>query len=440
MIAVRSKIIFLIVCVFESMYILFAQVLGNTILLLPSLAIFIALAAWASIKGMAIPFLMYFMPFAPLIKLQPGAISFYTIALLVAYIIYIVMGSRNISVVHLVPGLLLIGLILIVKTAYGYSIENYFILFSASILLIPFLSREIDTKYDFYWLTVFFALGIILSATTAQFFASLPSIVRFIGRSTTYGVVRYSGYYGDPNFYSAHITAALGGSLFLLFNNKKKKRIAVIALIIVALLYCGFLSVSKSFFLITICLFLVWGIEFLFRKGKLSAKIMIIMTVIIGIVFLLTSTVFRDLLDSILLRFSGNNTLSALTTGRTDLWVQYIKALFDDPFLFLFGKGFTYVLISDLSSHNTIIQAVFQFGIVGCVFLLLWLLCFIRAFLRDTKISWSSLAQVFILIIGSFGPWLALDLVFFDEFFLIPIYVCVAINYSSKNMSIITSE
>ena len=428
MIAIRSKVIFLILCVFEAMLLLFVQVMGNTLFLLLCLGLFLALVAFAAIKGMAIPTLLFFLPFAPLLKIQPGTISLYTVALLGVYVIYIVMGSRNINILHLVPALCLIAMALVVKTLYGYSIENSFILFSASLLLIPLLTRELDVEYDFYWLTVFFSLGIIIAAITSQYLASFPSIIRFIGTKGMFAVVRHSGYYGDPNFYSAHITATLSGALFLLLNNNKSKRIFVVILLSMALLYCGFLSVSKSFVLIAICLLLVWFVEFMFQKGRLSAKLMIIMTFLIGFAFFLTSTLFSDLVDMIVLRFSGDRNLSEFTTGRTDLWLQYINAFFEDPLLFLFGKGFTNVLISDRSSHNTIIQGIFQFGIVGCLFLFVWLLCYIRTLLSETKIKLSSLAQIFILLIGSFGPWMALDLLFFDEFFLIPMYVCVAIR------------
>ncbi len=433
MIAIRSKIIFLVACVAEVMFLLTAQVLGNTFLLLGCLCVFLALVAWSAIKGMAVPVILFFMPFAPLIKLRPGTISFFTIALLVVYVIYLVMGSRNINIYHWVPGLCLIAIALVVKTLQGYSIDNAFILFSASILLIPFLTRELDDKYDFYWLTVFFALGIIIAAISAKYLSVFPTITRYIGTNVGFGMIRRSGYYGDPNFYSAHITAALSGALVLLLNNIKGKRTSVLILMTGLLVYCGFLSVSKSFMLVAICLFFVWLVEFMFMKGRVSAKLMIVFTFLVGTIFLLSTTVFTDLVGMMLSRFSGINNLSDFTTGRVDLWLKYLKAFVEDPLLLFFGKGFTSVLIFEKATHNTIIQAIYQFGIVGCAFLIGWIVCSIRILLNETKVYVSDVAQIFILLLGIFGPWMALDLLLFDEFFLMIVYMCVALKFIDKS-------
>lgn len=433
MIAIRSKILFLIICFFEAIWLLLAQVSGNIILLLPCLGCFLALVIWAAIKGIVIPVLLFFLPFAPLLKLQPGTISLFTIALLAVYLIYIVMGSRNISIYHFIPGLCLIALTLAVKTLYGYSIDNSYILFAASILLIPFLARELEGVYDFYWLTLFFTIGIAVAAITAQYLIIFPTINRYITTHIVTGGVRYAGYYGDPNFYSAHMTAALSGVLILLLNNVKKGKMIVVVLMAMLLLYCGFMSVSKTFLLVTVCLLLFWGIEIIFKKGKLSAKLMILLTFAVGVLFLLFSTAFTDLIDMMASRFGNGSNLSDFTTGRTEIWVQYLQAFADDPLLLFFGRGLTGVSINGRASHNTIIQAVFQFGIVGCICLIAWIVCYMRTLLADTKIRWNNLAQIFILLIGAFGPWVALDYLFFDEFFLLPIYVCAGIRFLTKD-------
>lgn len=441
MIAVRPKVVFLFVCIFEAMFILVAQVFGNSLLLLAGIGFYVAFVVFSAIKGMAVPVLLFFLPFAALIKLQPGTTSFYTIALLAIYIVFIVMGSRKINVLHLVPALCIIAMALVVKTLYGYSIDKSFILFAASLLIVPFVSRELDDKYDFYWLTVFFSLGIIIAAISAQYLVAIPTITRLVGARASFGFVRYSGYYGDPNFYSAHITAALSGIFFFLLNKRSsKKRIIIVVLFAIALLYCGFLSVSKSFVLVTICLFFVWMIEFMFQKGRLSAKLMILMSLFIGMCFLLSSTLFTDLIDMMLMRFSSDRNLSDFTTGRTDIWYQYIKAFIDEPLLLLFGKGFTKIFLNERATHNTVIQAVFQFGLVGCGLLVCWILSYLKEMLNGVKIQQIHIAQVVILLIGVFGPWMAIDLLFFDEFFLMPIYVCVAIRFmgnDENNMNIV---
>lgn len=429
MITIRSKTLLLCACFLEVVWLLVAQTLGNTLILAPCLVCFLALVVWAAIKNTAMPVILFFLPFAPLLKLRPGTISFFTIALLAVYAVYTVTGSRRVRVWHLVPALLLVALTLVVKTAYGYDIDNSYILFAVTLMLVPFLSRELDGGYDFYWLTVCFVLGIALAAVTAQFLTVFPTISRYIDVNTNLGFARRSGYYGDPNFYSTHITTALSGVLILLLNRVNKSRTLVLALLAALLLYCGLLSVSKTFLLVSICLILLWLAEMLLRRDKISVKLTVVTTLVIAGVYLLSSTVFTDLMDVMLSRFSGDANLSDFTTGRTEVWARYATAMAEDPLLMLFGQGYTDVIIGEKPTHNTLLQAVFQFGLMGIALLTTWMTFNLRTLLDGAKVRRHQTAQLAVLLLGTFGPWMALDYVFFDEFFLLPIFACAAVRF-----------
>lgn len=429
MITIRSKTLLLCACFLEAVWLLVAQTLGNTLILAPCLVCFLALVVWAAIKNTAMPVILFFLPFAPLLKLRPGTISFFTIALLAVYAVYTVTGSRRVRVWHLVPALLLVALTLVVKTAYGYDIDNSYILFAVTLMLVPFLSRELDGGYDFYWLTVCFVLGIALAAVTAQFLTVFPTISRYIDVNTNLGFARRSGYYGDPNFYSTHITTALSGVLILLLNRVNKSRTLVLALLAALLLYCGLLSVSKTFLLVSICLILLWLAEMLLRRDKISVKLTVVTTLVIAGVYLLSSTVFTDLMDVMLSRFSGDANLSDFTTGRTEVWARYATAMAEDPLLMLFGQGYTDVIIGEKPTHNTLLQAVFQFGLMGIALLTTWMTFNLRTLLDGAKVRRHQTAQLAVLLLGTFGPWMALDYVFFDEFFLLPIFACAAVRF-----------
>lgn len=437
MLSVKSKILVLAACLLETLWLLAAQVLNNLYVLVPCLVCFLALTAWSAVKSMALPVLLFFLPFSALLKIQPGMISFYTIALLTVFLIYIAMGSKKINVYHLIPALVLISLLLVVKTVFGFPFRYDFIMFAVSLLLAPFLCREMnDKKYDFYWLTVAFSLGIVLAALTARYFIVFPTIARYVRKLSLFGVVRYAGYYGDPNFYSSHIAAALSGVMVLLLHNPKKGRAVALVLLMMTLLYCGFLSVSKSFLLIVLFLMLFWIVALLFKKGKLTMKVTIVLSLIVGAVFLLSFTAFSDLVDMMVQRVTSGKTLDDFTTGRTELWNQYIRALGEDPKLLLFGMGYTNIMINDRGSHNTLLQMVYQMGIIGSVILFAWIICYVRTLMAEARPRWGSLVQVCIILIGSIGPWMALDFLFFDEFFLIPIFVCFALRFLSESKDI----
>ncbi|MBE6620210.1 MAG: hypothetical protein E7625_02445 [Ruminococcaceae bacterium] len=432
MVTVQSRIISIGMCIIEVIWLLIAQTMGSTLLLLPCLACFLVLIVWAAFQGMALPTLLFFMPFASLLKFRPGMISFYTVALLIVYVIYAVKGIKNININHMVPGLALAALALVVKTLYGYSIDNSFILFFASILLVPFFTRELREKYDFYYLTTCFTLGIVIAAITAQYLVIFPSIRQYIQQLEHSGIIRYSGFYSDPNFYSAHITAALGGVLVLMLNSAKKRRIFWLMVMAVMLVYCGSLGVSKSFLVIAVALTLFWFFALMLERGKFTVKITILMTLLVGVAFLLASTIFTDQVAMFLARLSYDNNLADFTTGRTRLWNQYLNSLFGDPKLLFFGKGLSNVLLNGRGAHNVLIQCVYQFGLLGLSLLAAWFVCHVRTLLRDISIGWKHFAQIAVLMIGTLGPWLGLDMLFSDEFFLMPMYVCVGVIFLSR--------
>ena len=428
MLTIRSKTLISGACVLNAVWLLLAQTTGSSLLLLPCLLCFLALVVWTAFKKKALPIFLFFLPFSPLLKLSPGTISFYTIALLAAYLVYVITGSRNVSVMHLIPGLALIGMTMAVKTMYGYSIDNSYILFCVTLLLVPYIAVEFREGCDFYWLTTTFALGITLAAISAQMLADSTNIKLYIDVMDVLGMVRRSGYFNDPNFYSAHITAALGGVLLLLLNRLARKETVWLVTFVVLLIYCGMMSVSKSFLLVTLALLLFWAVGLMFLRGKISVKLMVLLCALVGIYFLLSSAMF----DTILSRFVGVSNMSALTTGRTDLWKNYLREFGENPMLLLFGSGYTDVTVGGRAAHNILIQLVFQFGLVGCALLISWFVFFVRTLLGGMRIHRTRLTQLALVFLGAFGPWLALDYLFFDEFFLFPIYACAAIRFMAQ--------
>lgn len=437
MVSFRHKNLILIACVVLSVWLLIAQAFGNLFLLLPCLVGYLALLAWSAVQSMVMPVLIFFLPFSALLKISQGSISFYTIGLMCVYLIYLVLGSKNIDIRHFIPAFFIIALTMIVKVSNGFSFENNYFLFITTLLVLPFLKREINDKYDLYELTFYFVFGIVLAATTSRFLISNSNISEFIATFDIHGSTRYAGFYGDPNFYSVHITTAFSGVLILLLDFNKRKRFVSLILMASALLYCGLLSVSKSFFLIVVCLLLLWFIRFLFVKGKASVKLTVVFLSIVALFFLLSSTVFVDALDLIFSRFGSDNTISDFTTKRTNIWINYFNHFEENPMVLLFGNGYMdSAMVYGRAAHNTVIQLVFQFGIFGCLFLISWFVLLTKSFINKISIQFNSLLSLLILIVGSIGPWIALDMLFFDEFFIIPIYVFVGYNYVNKKESI----
>ena len=434
MIFFRQKHVIALFCVLVAIFIVVAQIFANTVLVLAALACFAMLVLWGSVNDMVIPVLLFFLPWAPLIKFQPGTTSIYTLAILAVLAIYVLRGGRNVNMFHLFPALLLFAETLVVKTLKDYSMNTDYIFFFACLFLFPLLARERERFYDFRSITLFFSFGIIIAALISQQVLLIPTIARYIRVHAYQDLTRLAGFYGDPNFYSAHITAALGGVMILLYRSKKRSEQLLFFAIMVLLLYCGFLSVAKSFALIVVCLFALWILDILFRRGRISFKLMLLFSILVGGLFILSSTLFTDLIDMMVERFvTSEGSISKLTTGRTELWLSYINAFEKDQILFWFGEGYTGVLINGQASHNTILQSVYQAGLLGAILLGAWFLLYVRSILKTMNVRFGNLTSVLILLMGAMGPWMGLDMLFFYEFFLMPFYVCIGINYLEQS-------
>ena len=133
----------------------------------------------------------------------------------------------------------------IAKIIQENDITYSYLFFFAMLLILPCITKFINSN-SFHETTFFFALGIITAALSAQQLVVYHNIAQYITVDSYLTITRLSGYYGDPNFYSAHITACLAGILMLLSREKDRVRQAVLIIVAVLLVYCGMLSASKK--------------------------------------------------------------------------------------------------------------------------------------------------------------------------------------------------
>ena len=90
--------------------------------------------------------------------------------------------------------------------------------------------------------------------------------------------------------------------------------------------------------------------------------------------------------------------------------MDYLNILFDDPMTLLFGKGFDYYkhlpAITSQQSHNTYLDIILSWGIVGTVVFLLILYTWVKKYkqkIHDVNFSFSSKLPVFILMLSFFS-------------------------------------
>ena len=173
---------------------------------------------------------------------------------------------------------------------------------------------------------------------------------------------------------------------------------------------------------------MIWIVAILKMRGRAGLKIVLLLAMSMLTAYIATSALFGGLVQVLLTRFSGANDLESFTTGRIGLWETYLTAVFSDIKIFLLGKGYISSLIGELASHSTPIQILYQLGVLGTPVLIYWLVCFYRKAYRVERRRRMFDLKILIVSVGCFLPWMAIDILFFDEFFLLQWYILLALD------------
>lgn len=425
---------YIFICIGLALLLCIAQAMGSTLFVLGLLALLLALTGWCCCKNFTLPILLFFLPWSPILRLSPTSYSFYTFAMVLVCVVSIIKTRFSFRPYQIIAGLVLLSLTLLSKLLDESTLTFDYIAFVMMIVLFPSVRRETRKgNYDFYQAVLFFSLGIIAASLCALYFENFANIRKFITVASYSTIIRRSGFYGDANFYVAQVLAAFAGVLTLTLcelNRQKKILLGVIAMF---LLYCGFLSGSKSFAIIATVSAALWTVAVLRARGRAGLKMIFLVGLSAVIVFVTTSTLFQGLIEVIVTRFSSADDLDSLTTGRIGLWESYIGEIVGNVKVFFLGRGFTNIKVNGRGSHNTILQMFYQFGLLGTPILVYWIGCFYKPDYKITKNTSKFDLKAWIIAIGAFAPWMAIDALFFDEFFLLQAYVYMALQNFAQN-------
>lgn len=407
--------------------ILASQMIGNTMIILCSLGFYLFTILTAP-TGYLVPMMLFYLPWSTIIKLSPSSISFVSVATLLVFIRMLFMQKN--ALVNKKIFLSIFGLFLIAflsKVFHGYGFSTSYIMFFVMLFAFSMIYDRYSDETSFEIAVIFFALGIILATLASIICAGNSNIYKYIVvmDDQYLGVTRYCGFYSDPNFYAAQVIPAVG-ALLVIVTNKKEERLFSIILII-ALIMCGITSLSKSFLICLTLIFAIWLLSLVVTKP--SMFLLALLLIVTSLFWVLSTGMFSDVIDQYLIRFGGVTDSSSLTTGRSDLWKEYIDFLWDNPLEAILGQGFTSVFNGvRKGSHNTIIQLIYQFGLIGMCFLFSWLLSF-----RSSHHEKPKFFMIVLLFVSCFSMWMGLDILFFDDFFLIIMLFSVGINHYTRD-------
>ena len=140
-----------------------------------------------------------------------------------------------------------------------------------------------------------------------------------------------------------------------------------------------------------------------------------------------------ELFNGILYRITSANDISSLTTGRFDIWINYLSFLFDNLGRFLFGGGLGAEMLNKRVAHNTYIDLLYYLGILGTTLL-------ITVFLTITSPK-KNTAKLNLL---NYSIWICIGVMYFflSELFYFDcaFHIVIAIMVSKVDMNLVDSR
>lgn len=226
------------------------------------------------------------------------------------------------------------------------------------------------------WLIVSFSLGILLANIFAFGFLFvfkskgvafleifMPSYIKaYTLYSGTF--FRFGGLRGDSNGNSLYILFASSLLLTILGKNRKTRRFVL--LLIVLLQPFAVLGGSKSYFIALVIL--IFGyLTMRFYRSKRFPFIVLATAFLLFLVLIVGYNVFYPFLRRILMTDMRRGFLSGVTTERSDILVNYFRIIINDPLTFLLGRGARSQILYNTDFHNTLLQIIWDYGVVGLI-------------------------------------------------------------------------
>lgn len=212
----------------------------------------------------------------------------------------------------------------------------------------------------------------------------------YISVSSWQDTIRFSGISFDPNFYTIISVIVL---FIIVFKLKEKLKFILWIILIGIDIAFGLMTYSKSFYFCTACILIC---AILSTEKTMKIKLFQSLPVIIIAIFLMSNQI-DNIFNGFMSRFIGVTSVNSLTTGRENLWIMYIKLIFKDISSVIVGNG---ILNNGLkAAHNTYLEMLYKFGIIGVVEDILYLIiCRKKFFYASSK----NIASVLIVVLFLF--------------------------------------
>ena len=345
-----------------------------------------------------------------------GGMSLLVWLCLVAAIWFFVCGKIKVNSA-LVAIILLLNYLLL---RMQMNISNFVLCFGQMFMLYVLLPQQNSESAErvikaFCWsLLMTSVYALLLRNTTPIVSIRGPESPAIWGTS----IMRFSGLIQDPNYYMTMLLVGMAS----LCKLKETGNISmlVFVMLVVALIIFGVLSYSKTFFVVFILLggvYVIWQ----FWNKKVYKGILFSICAVVLMLYMLLSK--NSPFAVVITRFTSSNSLSDLTTRRSDLFFAYWKSIVENIGVFLFGRGLSAPLLQGKGSHNLVLDCLYYTGVVG-----LFLICvlyggiIVQIVRSDVKIKRQNVISKYLVLAIVLVEYLALQGLFeflaYAEFFI----------------------
>ena len=416
---------------------------GSTALVAAFLACFSALVLLSPMSAF-LPLMLFFLPWSLVVRASASTFSFCTIVVpLFAIRMVVELKERlRLPIVPLVCAGIVMTSSLWAKLLDGTpSVSTSYLMFVFLLFFTPLYIANVGASVSYRHCVSYFAVGVILSCVLSLLLADNQNMREFITIASTDvpDASRACGFVGDGNGFAAQVLAALGGVLSLQLSGRARVGHLLMAL---ALFACGIVTVSKMFILLGAVMAVFWVVGLTLEPGSALRNIVLfgLLAAVIALAFL--GGLFDYQIDIYVRRFDlASVSLSSLTTLRSDIWAEYLRQIFSDGSLILFGDGFgrSYLFVEAASRaaspHSTPIELVFRLGLVGLVACVIWIVSIIRLALGGAAERKGALGATIVLLLGCFGSWMALAMLTFDDFFYVSAFFAIGYSFLRRGES-----
>lgn len=243
------------------------------------------------------------------------------------------------------------------------AVANYLLSFGQLFLIYVLLPRQDSASA--VRAAKLFCMGLVFSSVYALLLRNSWQLRQIIGPESPAiwgtGIMRFRGLIQDPNYYMTMVVVALG--LLLKLRDCRHISLLTFWLLSVPTAAFGILTYSKTFLLVAVLLvgfYILW--QFGSRKLIWGCVLTGLAVAGLGVLILWEGSP----LAVVLTRLSSSGSISELTTGRTEVYADYLQIVFRDVPGFLFGQGLgADGLVKD--PHNLYLEILYYLGAVGLI-------------------------------------------------------------------------